>query len=539
MTEPARKTANTPRRQAALVAPVDFASTEGVADWRERVAWPLSHRDSYEMGRGMLRRFLAAIGALTEPEPRDAALLAAGRTFTEILPLAELARAVQAEAESGIVLQGASAELEWLRGAPASLEAIVASGRNAFKPAARPKAITARRLARIAGWSPIWRVPLDLLSPEAVAISHNALLREAAARDGVRVGFRHAEQLLAEARRAAPPEAAPWTGALADHLVEAVLSASGVREPGLGRLREAARARARPLIAAAAGDLAGMRSVRRLPSRLWSGTGGYWPSRCAGLEVLRRGGEVTRFEHGCAAGMLRVVEPVAMTELSVSSEYVLPTPALAEHLHRSGASGLLAPFGEARLSGRGGEPGIRTLHLRSTPRSDRRRVLYAPSILQGSRQFVPPFLPDPVHLDWQFRLTEGLMRLPVELVVRAHPEGLLRGRVHPLTKLLPLAPQPFEALMPEADLFVFDYHLSTTFYEAVCTDRPIVLIDMGNPVFAPAIRNLVERRCRVIAARFDSRNRPHVDAEALTEAVCGGDDRADPAEFRSLLLGAS
>ena len=91
--------------------------------------------------------------------------------------------------------------------------------------------------------------------------------------------------------------------------------------------------------------------------------------------------------------------------------------------------------------------------------------------------------------------------------------------------------------MEEADVFVFDYAQSTTFYEALCTDRPIVFIGMGNPLFAPGVQAMIARRCRVVKARFDSRNLPQIDEEELKEAVCGGGDRADPGEFRALLMG--
>jgi hypothetical protein len=116
---------------------------------------------------------------------------------------------------------------------------------------------------------------------------------------------------------------------------------------------------------------------------------------------------------------------------------------------------------------------------------------------------------------------------------------LLRGRPHPLAGIAPTTDRPFEAVMGEADVFVFDYVQSTTFYEALCTDRPIVVVDMGNPLFSPKVRAMIERRCRIVKARFDDRNRPHVEPDELEAGICGGSDRADPGEFQALFVGTA
>jgi hypothetical protein len=168
----------------------------------------------------------------------------------------------------------------------------------------------------------------------------------------------------------------------------------------------------------------------------------------------------------------------------------------------------------------------------------RRRVLYTPLPLLGFRQVVPAYLPDPVNLDWQMRVAAMLKDLPIDLVCRPHPEGLLKGRPHPIAAVVAPSLVPFEQQVPETDLFVFDYVQSTTFYEALCTDRVIVLLDMGLPIFDSDMRAAIERRCRIVPVHFDDRNLPQADPDALRDAVCSGPDRADPSEFRALLLDA-
>ena len=64
-------------------------------------------------------------------------------------------------------------------------------------------------------------------------------------------------------------------------------------------------------------------------------------------------------------------------------------------------------------------------------------------------------------------------------------------------------------------------------------------IDFGLPVYASDARAMLEARCRIVNARFDEFNRPHVDRDELEAAVCGGHDTADPTMFRSFLVGGS
>ena len=49
---------------------------------------------------------------------------------------------------------------------------------------------------------------------------------------------------------------------------------------------------------------------------------------------------------------------------------------------------------------------------------------------------------------------------------------------------------------------------------------------------------MICRRCRVIHARFDDRNRPQIDMEAFEEAVLNSHYKADGSEFRMILCEA-
>ena len=69
--------------------------------------------------------------------------------------------------------------------------------------------------------------------------------------------------------------------------------------------------------------------VVRLPRALWSGTGGFAPARALGMEIKRRGGTVRRFDHGGTMSMMAEPYFLAHQEFAVSTDYVVPSPAVA------------------------------------------------------------------------------------------------------------------------------------------------------------------------------------------------------------------
>ena len=526
---------------AVREVPFDFGATENCVGWRENLAWPMTYAEAFGIVRGVVRRLLSFTCSIQDERLRRIAVLGSGRIVALASAHTETAFCLQREKAASLRLVGGTPNLAWLRGE--SLESPSnPSEFTAFKPIAEPRWIAARRFARTAGWTPFHRLPSALFSPQTVAVSHNVTLRDAARREGRAIGFHHAESLLAKARvkgarsNGASGEVRELAMALAR-----TLSAAPELEPEYPpRVRALIESSAVDEFNRAAADLSGLANMPRLPLELWSGSGGYYPARALGLEVQRRGGRVVRFAHGWFAGMTSVPEPIAFSELASSDVYVLETPDAAANFKATGAAELVVQANSVEIIGHRGASTLAQLPLDSRrPEPVRRRVVYAPTILRGNRQLMPPLLPDPIYLDWQFRLVEALSKMSIDLICKPHPEGLFRGQIHPLAAHAPTSARPFEAHMAEADVFLFDYGQSTTFAEALCSDRPVVLIDMGNPTFNDDVRVMIERRCRVVNAHFDARCRPNVDVEELAHALCTGPARADPTEFRGLLMGGS
>ena len=141
-----------------------------------------------------------------------------------------------------------------------------------------------------------------------------------------------------------------------------------------------------------------------------------------------------------------------------------------------------------------------------------------------------------IYADWSQRLTAMLTRLPIELVIKPHPMSSPAHGRHPLEAQAEVLYQPFEAVMSEADVFICDVMFSTVFWEALCSDRLVVFIDLDSIGRNTVLEPIFRRRCRVVAAHYDERNRPQVDAAELEAAVADGADREDSSAYRQLFL---
>ncbi len=515
--------------------PFDLAVIESMPDWRRNLAWPLSHK---ERRAALKAQMQALIGFICGASDNVRGVLSlAGQFLTHNAKvLADTALALSYAEKHGLRFCGDRPELAYLRGDITTPEQ---SARSWNLPLVGAGPRWARRIARVASWTPWWRLPGACFFPSAVAASHNSLLRTAAAMSPKAVGFRHADTWL-EAARAAAGDVPPGEGLddLAASLAETLSAVGGLEEPWRGRLRSLIEHHAQQVLPVAERDLTALRGYDGLPGELWAGTGGYYPDRALSLEVLRRGGTVCRFDHGGPTGFTEDKEAIALSEFLVSTEYVVATPEMAKMFAETGAGRLIESSHKVEISGLCGDPTFcAPQRRRHTSSATRRSVVYVPTTLIGFRQLYPPLLPDIILLDWQLRLASIIASLPVELICRPHPEGLHPGDHHPLEEVAPLGGGPFEQVMARADLFIFDYPLSSTFWQCLCTDVPVVLLDMGMDEFTPTARPFIERRCRVVPVTYDEHNLPQVDSEALADAVVGGGKTADPSEFRRLLAG--
>ena len=401
-----------------------------------------------------------------------------------------------------------------------------------------PNLAFARRVLRTLDWSSGATALRALWHPAIVAVSHNYLLSRAARRSAELVGFRHAESILCEAlERSRDRDLGDWRE-IADRLTDLLLP-EGLDDEHGKPLRSRILGIASATLQFVRRAQLALAAYADLPRRCWSGSGGNMPARLIGLEVMRRGGDATRFAHGGSFAVVDEVHALAATEFIASSKVIFETRATADIVVAGRVNDYLGDL-KVAVSGSDGDPFM--LLPTSPPRAvGKRRVMYVPTCLSDGIVAPIPTYPDPVYIDFQHRLVAALSKSPVDIVVQPHPRDIDDGRRHPLDVLAMVNRGRFETVIDDADILVFDYPHSTTFAQALCSAKPIVFLDSwGGSLFNDFVRDHVAARCRVVDVRPSAEgNLPEFDAEALRDAVCGAVGAVDATVFRSLLGGAT
>ncbi|MGD9537703.1 MAG: hypothetical protein AB7P52_08665 [Alphaproteobacteria bacterium] len=530
-----------PHRDVPL-AVYGFEALDAAPGWEERLCWPTMPDMLRALGDAVCRRLLALIAEEQDELARQALLVATLRMVNPFMVLAEAALIAAAEARGALAIIGGPPELAALREDAAAVQ--VTPDRRLGKGVLDVAAVRwarLRGLARTASWTAPHLLPFACLLPQATAVSHNALLRAYARESKARVRFAHGTNLLFEARQRTPEPALPEAlravpAKVADALVPLV---DGLAAPYPERLRRAFLARINEPYRRLAADLLRLRALPHLPRATWSGTGAAYATRLIAAEVRRRGGHVTGFDHGGVTGISQLLPLSALVELAVADGFIVGTREWARLLEHSGVAELAAPVSRAALGHAAGEPTFAAAARVATKRrTGRPRVIYVCHPYYGYRQFAIAGCRDPIYWDFQRRVVEALRRLDIELLCKPHPEGFFVGQRNPIEALAPTSYRRFEEHLGDADLFLFDAPTSTTFSEALCTDRPVVLLDRAaqypvNPTLAPELA----RRCRIVPVGFDAAGRLRFDEAALEDAIAGAPEAADPGYFRALLAG--
>jgi hypothetical protein len=522
------------KRSGAAVreVPADIATALRFSDWRKRVWWPLGLAESNKLATAQVRRALTWAGNLDEALERDSALLALPDilAYGRAIVLAALAASRAANAHARLL--GSDLALDFLQ---TGLEPLPDHSRP-IMPRERVTLTFARRVARVRSWSGAARTLVALLNPPVVAISHNTLLRKTAAQAPQAIGFCHADRMLASARRR---HQVPLSGVHdASDLAYTILGNAVPSEPFRSRAVALLEAVAKPHLATAVRDMCSLRAVR-LPEVVWAGSAGLYAPRAVGLEILRRGGQVIRFDHGKPKGFVEAREFDALVEFAACSEFVVATEGAADITRKNSDETLLFWMDHPPIRGGEGDPTFARIPLarRSRPRSAKLRVVYASTQLLGFRELLPVQQRDVVYLKWQIEVAEALQAMGVQLICQPHPEGLFKGRPHPLESVATTVRGNFSAQLNAADVFVFDYPSTTALWEAACSDARIVFLDIGAGKMTPVVAKLFHERARVIDVAYDEGNRPILDAAALRDAVLDDQHHVDPMPLRRLLAG--
>ncbi len=259
---------------------------------------------------------------------------------------------------------------------------------------------------------------------------------------------------------------------------------------------------------------------RRRPGEIWTGTGGNYVTRQIRAAVKRAGGKVTGFEHGGGGHIHRELGSEIINEFWLCDRFVADTQAKGD-IYRAGMRGSgLELEGGPVFQGAG--PGLATFKWDNANENTRpaRTILYVTTAFVGETCYpIQPLLPDVIYADWQGRLADSLVEQGFEVLIKQHPQGVRRGEPFVTSGKAQYIGGRFEDAIKLADAFVFDYPATTSLWEAICTRKPVLFVDIGLANWNEKVRAHFERRCAILTATFDEWNRPQADFSAIRCAL--------------------
>ena len=121
------------------------------------------------------------------------------------------------------------------------------------------------------------------------------------------------------------------------------------------------------------------------------------------------------------------------------------------------------------------------------------------------------------HLDLELRLVRFLKTQGLRVVYKVHPDrfeearGVFEGLAHEI------CPEPFEKVYLDCDAYLFAHADTSTFGIALCTNKPVILINFDGKPWNSRPFELVCKRCNLVPSWIDDRNRIQFDLEKLIE----------------------
>lgn len=273
----------------------------------------------------------------------------------------------------------------------------------------------------------------------------------------------------------------------------------------------------------------------RIPRRLWTVSGAQIWGRMLRYVVRSRGGEVTGHDHGTGAGHLSSpYKP--FSEFQDCSRFVTFTPRQAEGLRRQYDPRYVLDHAMPELVVLRQESGLVPVVHAPAPKTPR-KIIYVAALSDGEDVHFKPLWPDIVLTDLQARTLSRLKEWGFDVLYKPYPS---RRAIQPagfadrlgITSL----DGRFEDVLSEADVVILESHLSTTFATAICSDKPIVLLDFELDALAPEARQMLERRAVLVPAWFDESNRAQVDWTIFRAGIEESGRRFDPA-FQKAFFG--
>ena len=91
-------------------------------------------------------------------------------------------------------------------------------------------------------------------------------------------------------------------------------------------------------------------------------------------------------------------------------------------------------------------------------------------------------------------------------------------------------------IMSLADIIIFQYGLSSTFIPLVCSKSKLIYVDCGWEKWNKNLMKVLNKRCDVVRANFDKKNRIRIKLDDLKKALIENNKSDSEIFFKKYLL---
>ncbi|MCD4729426.1 MAG: hypothetical protein K8R74_02420 [Bacteroidales bacterium] len=261
------------------------------------------------------------------------------------------------------------------------------------------------------------------------------------------------------------------------------------------------------------------KGLNRRTIDLFLGANSSFPSRILSVAVRGSGGHVHGFTHG--EPIVYDWDKISWMELSLNDFYYEYTDSIADEL-RSEMIKNPGPNNNHCVI-----KSVNTENFQKIAKtSDKKpnKTINKTMIIGNSYQDIGysavTSIPSFIQLHLEYSLAKQLLNSGYEVVYKPHPGLYFADKeIAFMPEGVEVLYSPFEENLNYVDAFLFYYTRTTTFGLALCTNKPIVVIDGGWEKINMNMFKALKKRCRFVPAEINGDNLLEVDINAINKAL--------------------
>jgi hypothetical protein len=259
---------------------------------------------------------------------------------------------------------------------------------------------------------------------------------------------------------------------------------------------------------------------RRNPRTILVGRTGEPLIRTIALAARRNGAKIVGFQHGHNMGYTHE-SARSYIDVGISDEFVCPTPKAVESRGNLAKSVAFTQDARTKFVSVGDQSyqALWNRHAGKIWPEKIRSVMVVGYPMDANRYIYGTGLFWNFKLDLELRIVRTLRQAGLKVLYRPHPaaQHVTPNLMAPEVDEVLL--EPFEMVYQSADAILFTYPLTSTFGIGLCSEKPIILIDMEGEAWYQDIFRLLRKRCAIVSAKFDERNRVSFEPKDLLAAI--------------------